>query len=281
MTPVLLCATLLLAQVPDAGRPDARPLYYDRAVTDADLDGRSPADLALMRNTIYARAGRTFKNAKLRAHFTAQPWYRPAAAPNKLSAVDVVNLRAIGTRERALAAQPIKATCPPPWSGGVVEDQALAKRLSALARKLTWEDAYGPPGSCGRKVELTCGPDLDGDGQPESIVRIAWRLLLAERTCQTIRDDNDFWNVSKIFLVSGNPDKLRAVATLEYEIDQQARRAGAWFVRQRDGRIGVQSWYLSVASDTNCDSGAITRYSMERGKLRKVETRDDTTPCDP
>jgi hypothetical protein len=60
MMPVVLCAALVLAQVPDAGRPAATPQYVERLLTSADLEGRSLDELALMRNTIYARAGRTF-----------------------------------------------------------------------------------------------------------------------------------------------------------------------------------------------------------------------------
>src|SRR5690242_1112822 len=36
---------------------EARPLYYERALTAADLDGRTLRELSLMRNTIFARVG--------------------------------------------------------------------------------------------------------------------------------------------------------------------------------------------------------------------------------
>jgi hypothetical protein len=227
MMPLVLCAALVLAQVPDAGRPASTPQYVERLLTSADLEGRSLEELALMRNTIYARAGRRFKSAKLREYFATQGWYRPATSAKKLTAVDATNVRTIAARERLLVAKPITAACPAPWTDGEVGDPVLAGKLAALAGKLTWEDGgYGLPTTCGRKVRLTCGPDLDGDGLQEAIVTVTWRLLLNGRTC-------------------------------------------------------VASFNTAEMSDTGCESGATTSYAMERGKLRKVETRIEEPPCAP
>ena len=45
----------------------------------ADLEGRTLRELALMRNTIYARAGHPFRKKWLHDYFSAQPWYKPLA----------------------------------------------------------------------------------------------------------------------------------------------------------------------------------------------------------
>src|SRR5262249_55062235 len=45
---------LLLLLVPQLVAAAERPLYYERALTAADLDGRTLRELSLMRNTIYA-----------------------------------------------------------------------------------------------------------------------------------------------------------------------------------------------------------------------------------
>jgi hypothetical protein len=280
MMSLVFCWALILAQVPDAGRPAVSPSYVDRILTGADLEGRSPEELVLMRNTIYARAGRTFKNPKLREHFAAQPWYHPTTPANKLSAVDAANVRTIAARERALAVKPITATCPAPWTAGEVHDPVLANKLSALARKLTWEDDYGPPTTCGRKVNLDCGPDLDGDGLPEAIVAVTWKLMLNGRTCATVRDHNDYWTTKKIFLVSGNAQKQKAVAALEHESEEfPGNSSSAWFVRLPDGRAGVATSNVNEASDSGCLSGATIRYAMEHGRLREMETKIDEPPC--
>jgi hypothetical protein len=281
MTPLFLCATLLVAQAADAGRPPVSPPRFDRVMTAADLDGLSLEDLALMRNTIYARAGRTFKNPKLRDYFAKQPWYRPAAAPAKLTAVDAANVRTISARERALLSKPIVAACPAPWTEGEVHDAALAKKLAGLAGKVEWSEGYGAPSACERKVWLNCGPDLDGDGVPEAIVSINWRLLLNNTTCKTVGDDSNYFTVVYFLLVSGNPKKQRAVAALGSQSDEfPGTSASASFVRLRDGRAGVESSYSTEASDTGCESGGSTFYALEHGKLRKVETRSDASPCD-
>lgn len=82
---------------------DGRGLYYARALTEADLDGRTLRDLALMRNTIYARAGHSFRKAWLREHFTAMPWYqaRPEDDESKITATDRANAKLIAAREAA------------------------------------------------------------------------------------------------------------------------------------------------------------------------------------
>lgn len=53
--------------------------------------------LPYLRNEIYARYGRVFKNAKLRAHFMAQSWYRevPTYSDSQISAIDRENLKVI------------------------------------------------------------------------------------------------------------------------------------------------------------------------------------------
>ena len=101
---------------------------------------------------------------------------------------------------------------------GALRDKRLEERLSALARRLAWEE-YGPPTACHRQVQLACGPDLDGDGQPESIVHISWRTLLNGRSCGTIRNDNDYWDTGVTFLISGRAASWKAVAPLGIDIE--------------------------------------------------------------
>ena len=81
------------APAAEAAAEAARPLYYDRALTDADLSGRSLRELALMRNTIFARHGRAFKSDVLVSYFEAKPWYHvdPAYSEAMLSEIDKKN----------------------------------------------------------------------------------------------------------------------------------------------------------------------------------------------
>jgi len=82
---------------------DGRPLYYDRALTQADLAGRTLRDLTLMRNVVYARAGHPFRKQFLREHFTAQPWYKALAKDDdsKITAIDRANVRQVAVAESA------------------------------------------------------------------------------------------------------------------------------------------------------------------------------------
>ncbi|WP_066374946.1 protein kinase domain-containing protein [Anabaena sp. CA = ATCC 33047] len=47
----------------------------ERPVTDADLQGKTGFELDIMRNTIFARHGRSFDNAGIQDYFNQQPWY--------------------------------------------------------------------------------------------------------------------------------------------------------------------------------------------------------------
>ena len=48
-----------------------------RYATMSDIAGKTSAELRIMRNSIYARHGRYFKDQTLRDYFNAQSWYKP------------------------------------------------------------------------------------------------------------------------------------------------------------------------------------------------------------
>jgi len=80
-----------------------RPLSVKGKITTKDLEGRSLRELTLMRNTIYARAGNTFRKKWLRDHFTQQPWYRPTGLDlDRVGERDRNNADAIARFENAL-----------------------------------------------------------------------------------------------------------------------------------------------------------------------------------
>jgi YARHG domain-containing protein len=98
----LALAVGLVVLLPQVAAAEERPLYYERALTAADLDGRTLRELSLMRNTIYARAGHTFRKKWLIDYFTAQPWYHALAKDDdsKITAVDRANAKAIAQVEQ-------------------------------------------------------------------------------------------------------------------------------------------------------------------------------------
>jgi hypothetical protein len=68
--------------------PEQRPFFMSRPVNVADLQGKNPWELDVMRNEIYARHGRRFARQDLQHYFDQQPWYRgqydPQAFPTTL-----------------------------------------------------------------------------------------------------------------------------------------------------------------------------------------------------
>ena len=99
---LVFAVTVVGATAHQAAADPPRPLYYDRALTPADLQGRTLRELALMRNTIYARAGHSFRKKWLHDHFAAQPWYKPLAKDDdsKITRVDHGNVALIGQAEQ-------------------------------------------------------------------------------------------------------------------------------------------------------------------------------------
>lgn len=77
-------------EVPDTPAETAHYLLPSdsRLITESDLQGMSREDVALARNEIYARHGRTFRNETYQAYFDSQSWYTPD--PNYSD--DTVNL---------------------------------------------------------------------------------------------------------------------------------------------------------------------------------------------
>ncbi len=73
----------------------------DRVLSEAELQGRSKAELRVMRNEIFARHGRIFQTADLNAYYSAKPWYKqdPNYADSMLSEVDKQNVKILQERE--------------------------------------------------------------------------------------------------------------------------------------------------------------------------------------
>jgi hypothetical protein len=66
-----------------------------RLLTPADLRGRSKDELRIARNEIYARKGRYFESADLKARFERFSWYSPTTWNPKLNAIEEANVALI------------------------------------------------------------------------------------------------------------------------------------------------------------------------------------------
>lgn len=75
-------------------------------LTEADLAGLSPAELRLARNEIYARHGRSFKDAELRKYFESCSWYKVKKSYNysnesaNLNSIEKANINFILKHEK-------------------------------------------------------------------------------------------------------------------------------------------------------------------------------------
>jgi len=56
---------------------ETKPAFSVRLLTEADIRGKSRAELRIMRNEIFARHGHIFQSQDLRDHFSAMDWYNP------------------------------------------------------------------------------------------------------------------------------------------------------------------------------------------------------------
>ena len=55
----------------------------ERAISDSDVANKSATELDIMRNEVFARYGRRFKDPELQSYFNMQPWYKPIYEPDK------------------------------------------------------------------------------------------------------------------------------------------------------------------------------------------------------
>jgi serine/threonine protein kinase, bacterial len=62
-----------------------------RAVTEADLEGKSALDLDIMRNSIFARRGRRFDTPGLQSYFNKQPWYNPEYSAQEFDKLNLLS----------------------------------------------------------------------------------------------------------------------------------------------------------------------------------------------
>ncbi|WP_103670072.1 YARHG domain-containing protein [Pseudanabaena sp. BC1403] len=68
----------------NASLPSPKYLFLsERAIGDQDLANKSALELDIMRNEVFARYGRRFKDPELQSYFNMQPWYKPIYEPDK------------------------------------------------------------------------------------------------------------------------------------------------------------------------------------------------------
>ncbi len=295
----LLFAMCLVAGYESAVAATNRPLYFDRLVTDADLEGRSADELRLMRNTIFARVGRVFEDPALRDYFSRQPWYRPAATPRELSAIDRKNVAGIKLWERRAKAleglhkvvpgfDETRPTRAQPECGasehGVLRDKGLERQLVREAGRLSWAAVpnYGDIGFDSlptkmKAVRIECGPDIDGDGSPEAVVTLTHQAPSNEGV--------EYPSIDLMFLATRSGTKWRAIAPLGISGSilgvEGSFSTSIRFVTLADGRRALTlERAVGGGGDCDCDSEEIAVAILQHGKLQTRGTFETGKPCE-
>lgn len=151
---ITLAVSLVLSFAPArslASENPPRPLYYEREISQADLEGRTLRELTLMRNWIYARAGNPFVKPWLKEFFAKQPWYSPEQTydQDKISEIDRKNLGAIAGYEASITRKELVERIDALKAMGLestedrVENQLLSARLGRADPEALDDDIGG------------------------------------------------------------------------------------------------------------------------------------------
>jgi hypothetical protein len=103
----------ITAPVPAQTNMDNSVAFADpsrRYLTPEELQGLSADQLVIIRNEIFARRGRYFKDDALRAYFSQFPWYQPHAWDVPLSPIEQANVKLVQSFEQTASASRPAAT---------------------------------------------------------------------------------------------------------------------------------------------------------------------------
>jgi hypothetical protein len=164
-----------------------RPLYYDRALTPADLQGRTLRELTLMRNTVYARAGHSFRKKWLHDYFAAQPWYKPLAKDDDsmITRLDRANVALIAQAEEGQKRPALKQhrddLLARQRAGKATPEDAIELGLlnTRLGEWTAAEDAARPPASVS---------PLEDPSQLDHVIRVDQLSDLSRRDLRILRN---------------------------------------------------------------------------------------------
>ena len=181
--------------------------------------------------------------------------------------------------ESAAPAKPVRFSCTEALSDGTLTDPHQEAALIAIAAGLKWkgDDPYGPPADCRRTVRLSCGPDLDRDGDAEAIVEVSWRFT--DDCAASQNESGEFVPVAKTFIASRHGSVWRGIAPLAITTGEGP--SSAFFVKRRSGETAIRVEWRNTANDSGCSIGRYEVFTMRAGTLRRVESGDDSRTCAP
>lgn len=184
---------------------------------------------------------------------------------------------------------PLRVPCSEALDDGTLVDGRQEEALVALAATVPWSRSDGPPSTCHRSVRLTCGPDLNGDGDPEGLVQILGWADDDDSPCQTLRAGDEHWRVTHTFLATRHHaegpghDTWRALARVDVglSVDDPEPDGGrrARFVRRPGGGAAIRVEWSSLTSESGCRIAGYEVLELRGDKLRRVELGDTSRTC--
>src|SRR3569623_1819658 len=139
---------------------------------------------------------------------------------------------------------PLHFTCADALEDGTLIDGGQAAGLTKVARMLAWPDLGPPPPLPPRDVRLFCGPDIDGDGERDAIVRLAFDNPDASQSTIDAEQLTYTWLASKLAGPWRALGPLTAEMTGERDLEQTVEFMRRPTAGRRAPRPGV--WVLSV-----------------------------------
>lgn len=186
-----------------------------------------------------------------------------------------------GPKARPTRFVPLHVPCPEALEDGTPLDPHLAETLRSLATAVPWTRADGPPSTCHPTVKLTCGPDLDGDGDAEAIVQLQGWTAVDDTPCADLRPTDDHWMVTHTFLATRHGEAWRIVARLDAGLgaadEPDARRAS--FAKRIGGRPVVRVDWTSLTTESGCRIAGYEILELRGGALRRLELGDNSRTC--
>jgi hypothetical protein len=151
----------VLPEVPQDA-PAAGFIFPDsdkRALTRADVAHLSPGELRIARNEIFARHGRIFVSADLRAYFVKRSWYHPVAPEVKISALEEQNVQFIRAAETVSDHAELTVARPQsdfliPDSDKRILDRADLARFSKMQLRIARNEIYARRGRFFKSEDL-------------------------------------------------------------------------------------------------------------------------------
>lgn len=171
---------------------------------------------------------------------------------------------------------PLHFTCADALDDGTLLDGSQAANLTKLARTLTWPDLGPPPPLAPRDVRVFCGPDVDGDGERDAIVRLSFDNPDTNESALDAEQLSYTWLASKHGASWRALGRLSADVTGDRDIEQSVN-----FVRRGSGQYAIEIERSSFASETGCRITGYEILAWRAGALATVEAGDRSPKCTP